>query len=380
MKRREFIMGLAGAAATPFASSAQERVKRPRVGFLMHLTPGDPDAMARVAAFLQGLQELGWATDRNIQIDYRWAAGQDELYRKYALELVALKPDVLVTTVTDTVRALQRATRTIPIVFTSVIDPVGSGLITSLSHPGGNATGFSLFEFGISGKWLELLKQIVPSITRVAVLIPTRRLGDSRDSRIGSGVIQDGKRRVFAMGQAVPVRTDYTAGEVRRFARRAKDGAQARRLLALAAVLDGASREEAAKIGGMDRQTLRDWVIRYNEQGPDGLINIPSPGAPPKLDDTHKAFLRRIVEEGPIPAIHGVVRWRACDLIVRLHDEFGLSVSDDTIYRALKDLGFSHVSARPKAYKQDADAMAAFKKTLPYAWRKSARHSRLARQ
>ena len=88
------------------------------------------------------------------------------------------------------------------------------------------------------------------------------------------------------MGQAVPVRTDYTAGEVRRFARRAKDGAQARRLLALAAVLDGASREEAAKIGGMDRQTLRDWVIRYNEQGPDGLINIPSPGAPPKLDDT----------------------------------------------------------------------------------------------
>jgi transposase len=212
------------------------------------------------------------------------------------------------------------------------------------------------------------------------LLIPTRRLGDSRDSRIGSGVIQDGKRRVFAMGQAVPVRTDYTAGEVRRFARRAKDGAQARRLLALAAVLDGASREEAAKIGGMDRQTLRDWVIRYNEQGPDGLINIPSPGAPPKLDDTQKAFLRRIVEEGPIPAIHGVVRWRACDLIMRLHDEFGLSVSDDTIYRALKDLGFSHVSARPKAYKQDADAMAAFKKTLPYAWRKSARHSRLARQ
>ena len=133
------------------------------------------------------------------------------------------------------------------------------------------------------------------------------------------------------MGQAVPVRTDYTASEVRRFARRAKDGAQARRLLALAAVLDGASREEAAKIGGMDRQTLRDWVIRYNEQGPDGLINIPSPGAPPKLDDTHKAFLRRLVDEGPIPAIHGVVRWRACDLIVRLHDEFGLSVSDDTI-------------------------------------------------
>ncbi len=137
------------------------------------------------------------------------------------------------------------------------------------------------------------------------------------------------------MGHAIPVRMDYTAGEVRRLAQRAKDAAQARRLLAIAAVLDGASREEAAKIGGMDRQTLRDWVIRFNEQGADGLINIPSPGMPPKLNGIHKAFLARIVEEGPISAIHGVVRWRACDLIMRLHEEFGLSVSDDTIYRAL---------------------------------------------
>src|SRR5271167_4306557 len=109
------------------------------------------------------------------------------------------------------------------------------------------------------------------------------------------------------MGQAIAVRTDYTAGEVRRFAKRAKDAAQARRLLAIAAVLDGASREDAAKIGGMDRQTLRDWVIRFNEQGPDGLINIPSPGVPPKLGKKHRAFLVRLVEEGPIPAVHGVV-------------------------------------------------------------------------
>src|SRR5213083_3296736 len=180
------------------------------------------------------------------------------------------------------------------------------------------------------------------------------------------------------MGHAIAVRTDFTAGEVRRFAKRAKDVAQARRLLAIAAVLDGASREDAAKIGGMDRQTLRDWVIRFNEQGPDGLVNIPSPGVPPKLDDTHKAFLARIVKEGPIPAVHGVVRWRACDLIMRLYEEFGISVSDDTVYRALKDLGFSHVSARPKAYKQNADAMEAFKKTFPPAWRKSGRSLRPA--
>ena len=180
------------------------------------------------------------------------------------------------------------------------------------------------------------------------------------------------------MGQAIAVRVDFTAGEVRRFAKRAKDAAQARRLLAIAAVLDGASREDAATIGGMDRQTLRDWVIRFNEQGPDSLINIPSPGVPPKLGKKHRAFLLRLVEEGPIPAIHGVVRWRACDLIMLLHEEFGLSVSDDTIYRALKDLDFSHVSARPKAYRQDAEAMDTFKKTLPYALRKSARNSRQA--
>ena len=178
------------------------------------------------------------------------------------------------------------------------------------------------------------------------------------------------------MGHAIAVRTDYTAGEVRRFAQRAKDAAQARRLLAIAAVLEGASREEAATLGGMDRQTLRDWVIRFNEQGPDGLINIPSPGVPPKLNAMHKAILARIVEEGPIPAIHGVVRWRACDLIMRLHEEFGISVSDDTVYRALRELGFSHVSARPKAYKQDPEAMEAFKKTFPPAWQRSARNLR----
>ena len=180
------------------------------------------------------------------------------------------------------------------------------------------------------------------------------------------------------MGRAIAVRADYTSGEARQVAKGAKDAGQARRLLAIAAVLDGASREEAAKIGGMDRQTLRDWVIRFNEQGPEGLINKPSPGAPGKLTDEHRAFLARLIEEGPIPAIHGVVRWRACDLIMQLHEEFGLSVSDDTIYRALKELGFSHVSARPKAYKQDQDAMEAFKKTLPYAWRRSATGSRRA--
>jgi transposase len=177
------------------------------------------------------------------------------------------------------------------------------------------------------------------------------------------------------MGTAILVRTGYSSQELRRLAARAKDAGQARRLLAIAAVVGGASRDEAATIGGMDRQTLRDWVIRFNEQGPDGLINKVAPGAPGKLAKEHKAFLAQLVEDGPIPAVHGVVRWRACDLIMQLHEAFGLSVSDDTVYRALKDLGFSHVSARPKAYRQDPEAMEAFKKTLPPAWQRSARSS-----
>jgi len=180
------------------------------------------------------------------------------------------------------------------------------------------------------------------------------------------------------MGQAIAVRQDFTPAELRRLATRTKDVAQARRLLAIAAILDGAPRAEAARIGGMDRQTLRDWVIRFNEHGPEGLINMISPGSPPKLGKEHRAFLARVVEDDPIPAVHGVVRWRGCDLIVLLHEEFGIEVSDDTVYRALKQLGFAHLSARPRAYKQDAEAMEAFKKSSLAAWRKSAGRSQLA--
>ena len=178
------------------------------------------------------------------------------------------------------------------------------------------------------------------------------------------------------MGHPLPVRSDYTSEALRRLAKRARDVAQARRLLAIATVLDGASREEAAKAGGMDRQTLRDWVIRFNELGPEGLINRPSPGCPGKLGPEHKAYLARIVDEGPMPAVDGVVRWRACDLIMRLDAQFGVSVSDDTVYRALKELGFSHVSARPKAHKQNAEVIEAFKKISLPVWRKSSNRSR----
>ena len=174
------------------------------------------------------------------------------------------------------------------------------------------------------------------------------------------------------MGYPVAVRGDYTSKALRGLAKRSRDSDQARRFLSIAAVLDGASRAEAAKIGGMDRQTLRDWVHRFNEDGPDGLINHTAPGPTPKLTKKQKAKLAGLVEQGPIPAIHGVVRWRAVDLIAWIYDEFGISISDSTVYRILDDLGFSHVSARPKAYKQNEGALAAFKKTSPMKLHKSA--------
>lgn len=177
------------------------------------------------------------------------------------------------------------------------------------------------------------------------------------------------------MGRAVAVRGDYASTELRVLATRCRDAGQARRLLSIAAAMEGGSRAEAAKIGGMDRQTLRDWVHRFNEGGPDGLINRPAPGAAPKLSPEQKARLAALVEQGPIPAVHDVVRWRACDLVQWIQEEFGISVSDDTVYRMLKSLGFSHVSARPKAYRQNEETLAAFKKTSPARWRKSARRS-----
>jgi transposase len=221
---------------------------------------------------------------------------------------------------------------------------------------------------------LRLWRLVIVNLYQAAEWLTLGRFGVPES---GIARFKDGKRRRFAMGQAIALRSDYTADQLRRLARQTKDVAQARRLLAIAAILDGASRAEAARIGGMDRQTLRDWVIRFNEHGPDGLTNIASPGVPPKLGVGHRAFLGRLVEEGPIPAIHGVVRWRACDLIALLHEEFGISVSDDTIYRTLKDMGFAHMSARPKAYRQDAQAIEAFKKSSQLTWPKSVSGSRL---
>jgi putative tryptophan/tyrosine transport system substrate-binding protein len=171
MKRREFISLLGGVAATwPLAARAQQRPVMRRIGVLMSAVEGDQRGLEYVTAFAQGLAELGWTVGRNVRIEYRWGAGDLDRFRRYAAELIALSPDVVLATAGSIVGAFQQASRTVPIVFVTTIDPVGGGWVESLSRPGTNATGFAAYEFSMSGKRLELLKEIVPDVKRVAVI------------------------------------------------------------------------------------------------------------------------------------------------------------------------------------------------------------------
>ena len=183
MKRRDFITLLGGAASWPLAVRAQPAERMRRIGVLLQATKSDLEFQPRLKAFLGGLEPFGWTEGRNLKLEYRWAGGNADDIRRHATELVVLAPDVLVAAGSAAVGALQQATRSIPIVFVQVGDPVGGGFVENLARPGGNTTGFMLFEYSISGKWLELLKQIAPSVTRVAVL---------RDPTIASGAGQFG--------------------------------------------------------------------------------------------------------------------------------------------------------------------------------------------
>jgi putative ABC transport system substrate-binding protein len=189
MRRREFITLFGATAATwPLAARAQQPERMRRIGVLSSLTEDDPDGQARVAAFVQTLQALGWTIGRNVQIDIRWGVADGASARKYATEMVALAPDVILTAASAATAAMQEATRTLPIVFVNVADPVAAGYVASLARPGSNVTGFTFVEYGLSGKWLELLKEIASDVKRVAVL---------RDPSIASGVGQ------FAIIQSV---------------------------------------------------------------------------------------------------------------------------------------------------------------------------------
>jgi putative tryptophan/tyrosine transport system substrate-binding protein len=211
--RREFITLLGGAAAPsllwPLTARAQQPERMRRVGVLMPFAAGDPEAQARLVAFVQGLQDHGWTVGRNLRIDIRWAAGEPELSRRYAAELVALAPDVILGAVTTSVRALLEVTRTIPIVFGSATDPVGGGLVATLARPGGNVTGFSVQEFGLRAKSLERLKELAPQIARVAVL---------RDSATTGGIAQFAAVQTAAPASAVELTAIdlHDAGEIER--------------------------------------------------------------------------------------------------------------------------------------------------------------------
>jgi putative tryptophan/tyrosine transport system substrate-binding protein len=181
MRRREFIALVGGAAMWPLAARAQQPNAVRRIGVLMNFGSDTPEGQARVAAFVQALQKLGWTDGDNVRIDVRWAADDMELFRKYSKELVELNPDVILASAGQSVAELQRATRSVPIVFANVVDPVGAGYVSSLARPGSNITGFTSFEYRIAGKWLELLKQIAPLVTRIAVI---------RDPTTASGIGQ----------------------------------------------------------------------------------------------------------------------------------------------------------------------------------------------
>ena len=202
MRRRDFLGALGGAAATwPLSARAQyDRIRR--IGVFTNLASDDPEAQARIGAFTQGLQQAGWTLGSNVRIDYRWGIFDHARYRQYAAELVALRPDVILCVAGAALTSLQQTTQTIPLVFVGGIDPVGAGHVASLARPGGNATGFALFEYSLSGKWLEFLRQLAPKVTRVAVL---------RDSGTAGGIGQ------FAAIQSVApsVGTTLSAVDVR---------------------------------------------------------------------------------------------------------------------------------------------------------------------
>ena len=210
MRRREFIALSGGAAVSwPLATGAQQHEQMRRIGVLMNFASDDTEGQARIAAFHQGLQQLGWTVSRNVQIEYRWGAGDADRIRKLAAELVELAPDVILSAGSPSVAALQQTTRTVPVVFVGVIDPVSSGFVDSLAQPGGNITGFHVYEYSIAGKWLALLKEIAPNVTRAAVI---------RDAALTAGGGQLGVIQAVAPSvgaEVIPISV-RDAGEIER--------------------------------------------------------------------------------------------------------------------------------------------------------------------
>jgi len=324
IRRREFVTLLGGAAAAwPLAARAQQAERVRRIGAFISLAAGDAEGRARLTAFVQGLQDLGWNDGRNVRVDTRWSVGDAEGNRSYAAELVALTPDVILASGGTVMAPLHHATRTVPIVFTQVGDPVGAGFVESLARPGGNATGFTNFEYGIGAKWLELLKQIAPGLTRAAVL---------RDPTLIAGIGQLGAIQSVAPSFGVELRplNVREAGEIERavtaFARSSNGG-----LIVLSGALAIGHRELITTLALRHRLPAVYPARSFVASG--GLISY----GPDSIDPHRRAagYVDRILK-GEKPADLPVQAPTKYELIINLKTAkvLGLDVSHNLLARA----------------------------------------------
>ena len=323
MRRREFLAALSSAAAatSPLAARAQERMRR--IGILLPAAADDTEYQARVGAFLQGLQQSGWTIGRNVRIDTRWATADADAIRRHAAELAALAPDVMLAHGGLTVGAIQQATRAVPIVFPVFVDPVGAGIVESLARPGGNATGFMSYEYSLSGKWLELLKQIAPNVTRAAVL---------RNPGFPSGLAQFGAIQAVAPSLRMEVNpvSIRDAGEIERavaaFARDANGG-----LIVAASTLANSHRELIVALAA--RHKLPAVYFERSFVAAGGLISY----GPDFVDQYRQAasYVDRILK-GERPADLPVQAPTKYELVINLKTAkaLGLNVPPSVLARA----------------------------------------------
>jgi putative ABC transport system substrate-binding protein len=324
MRRRDLITGIAGsAAAWTVAARAQQGERMRHIGVLSNLSQDDREARARDAAFVQELRQFGWIDGLNVQIEYRWAAADSARFRTFATELAALAPDVILAYTSPAVAALQQVTSTIPIVFASVIDPVGAGLVETLARPGGNATGFTVFEYGISGKWLELLKEIAPWVTRAAII---------RDPAIPAGIGQFAAIQAVAPSlgmefSAIGVRDPAVIeGAVAAFARSPNGG-----LIVTASVLATAHRDSIIALAARHRLPAL-YPFRYYATG-GGLMSY----GPDQVDQFRRAaaYVSRILK-GEKPADLPVQAPTKYELVINLRTAkaLGLDIPPTLLARA----------------------------------------------
>jgi putative ABC transport system substrate-binding protein len=323
MRRRAFIAGLGAATAWPLASRAQPSGQMRRVAVVIPLAADDPEGQPRIAAFRQALQQLGWTDGRNVQIDVRWGASDPDRSRKYAAELAALAPDVIFATGNSAVAPLLQATRTVPIVFAIVPDPVGAGFVDSLARPGGNATGFSQFEYGIGAKWLELLKEVAPRVTRVAVI---------RDPALAAGIGQFSAIQSVAPSFGVEVTPVNVrdAGEIERaitaFARSGNGG-----LIVTASALSMVHRDLTTTLANQHKLPVVYWQRAYVTEG--GLISY----GPDSIDQYRRGagYVDRILR-GEKPADLPVQAPTKYELIINLKTAkaLGLTIAQSVLARA----------------------------------------------